>query len=257
MRKIAFVLLFLVLISVPTLAFSPRDSYLDTIVAIAWTEGGVLHVGLGNTSNSRTTVTISTTTVDSWGRPVFSNRQVNVPGRTIIQESIRPNIPGRNEELKSIRIAEGYRTITIPVQNSELLKTRNFIIEANKDIEVTMDLGFLLQSTKNSRLIIDDFYQTADGNRGPVKVSTFEGGLRYVRSSNSIEFAQPYMVLTMKSPQTNNLTTMTFSLRKTEDGYGWRDEVIDGPIFLVYGRNFRFSGSSSSTNSGNSNRVPR
>lgn len=257
MRKLTFALLVVVLFSIPALGFSPRDSYVNDVAVIAWQDGGTLHVGIGNTSNNRTTVTISTTTVDAWGRPVFANRQVTVPGRTIFEETIRPNAPGRNQTLSFIRVSDGYRSVTIPVQNSELLRTRDFIIPANTDIELSMDLGFLFQDMGSSRLIIDEFYQAADGSRGPIKVAAFEGGLRYVRFSNSIEFTQPYMVLTMKAPQITGLTTMAFSLRRTEDGYSRRDEIIDGPVFLVYGRNYRYTSSPTPTGPPESTRIPR
>lgn len=249
MRKLVFAVLALLLFVAPVSAFSPRDSYLDNVATIAWLDGQNLNVGLGNTSNNRVTVTLSTTTLDAWGRPVFSNRQVNVPARTIIVETLYPSNLGRNEKW-NLKVSEGYRSINVPVQVSDVMEIKNYIVEANSDVNVTVDLDILFQGSLGTRLVIDDYYQTADGyNRGSIRISSFEGGLRHIKSSNTIEYVQPYMILNMKAPQVTGLTMMTFSLRKTESGYGWREEEIAGPMIMVYGRNLRFSSISSNSSS--------
>ena len=61
------------------------------------------------------------------------------------------------------------------------------------------------------------------------------------------------MVLTMKTPQVSDLTTISFDMRKT-DGNGWRDEVFEGPLIMVYGRNMRYVGPSTGTGSGRTSR---
>src|SRR5690554_2982865 len=109
MRRLGIIVLLLIVTTVPVMAFSPRESYVDNIVAVAWLDGDDLNVAIGNTSNQRTTVTISTTTLDTRGRPVFSSRRVNVPGRTIMMEMISPSAPGRNQQW-NLRISEGYRS---------------------------------------------------------------------------------------------------------------------------------------------------
>ena len=116
-----------------------------------------------------------------------------------------------------------------------------YIIQANEQWDVSVDLGFLLESRDAVRLLIDDFYQVAGSNsRGRIQVKTFEGGLQYFPSRNSIEYVKPYMVLSMKAPQLNNVGVMTFSMFKVVDGYrGYQEEIV-GPTVLVYGRNLRF-----------------
>lgn len=57
---------------------------IEEIAAVAWIDGDELHVAVGNSTNRRITVTISTNTLDSRGRPVFSSRQVSIPARTIV-----------------------------------------------------------------------------------------------------------------------------------------------------------------------------
>lgn len=254
MRKFAFIILLLIVAAVPVSAFSPRDGFGDNVVAVAWLDGEDLQVAIGNTSNSRTTVTISTNTLDSRGRPVFSSRQVNVPGRTIVLETLYPSAPGRNQQW-NLRIAEGYRSTNIPVQMSDIMRPESYIVQANTHWTVNIDLDILLSDSGGTRIIVDDYYQTADGfNRDRIRIDSIGGGPTQVRGSNTIEYAKTHLVLTMKTPQITNLTTISFSIRKTDGVSSWRDELIDGPIVLVYGRNMRYAGPSTSSSSGRTSR---
>ena len=254
MRKLTIVALLLLLVVLPVSAFSPRDSYLDNNVeAIAWYDGSELNVAIANSFNGRTTVTISTPTVDAWGRQVFLSRRVDVPGRTIIQETFYPNTPRRNEEL-IVRVSEGYRSMDVPVQITGIMDPESYVVSANTHWTVAVDVDFLLHDSGRTRLVIDDYYQTSDGfNRDRIRVESLQGGLSQVRgNSNTIEYVKPSLVLTMKTPNTNNLTTMTFGIRKTDGTSSWRDEQIQGPIVMVYGRNMRYVGPS--TGSGRTSR---
>src|SRR5690625_4582699 len=98
MRRFTIIALLLIVTAVPAFAFSPRDSFINNVAAVAWLDGEDLQVAIGNSSNGRTTVTISTSTLDSRGRPVFSSRQINIPGRTIVLETLYPSAPGRNQQ---------------------------------------------------------------------------------------------------------------------------------------------------------------
>jgi hypothetical protein len=249
MRKLMIVMLLLLMVAVaPVAAFSPRDSNLSTnVTAIAWSDGNELSVAVANTSNTRTTVTISTPTVDSRGRQVFSSQRVDVPGRTIIQETLYPSVPRWNEQI-IVRLSEGYRSADIPVQITTIMDADSYILQANTHWKVVVDLEPLLQDPSRTKLVVDDYYQTADGyNQERIKIESLVGGLSQGRgNSNTIEYVKPSMVLTMKTPQVSMLTTMTFSIRKT-DGSNWRDEVFEGPLVMVYGRNMRFGGSGSSS----------
>ena len=246
MRRLAITVLLLIIVAVPVGAFSLRDSYVGNVVAIAWLEGNDINVAIGNTSNSRTTVTISTSTLDSWGWPVFSNRQVSVPGRTIVLETLYPSAPGRNQQW-NLRIGEGYRSSNIPVQTSDVVQPESYVVQANTQWNATVNLDFLLKDASRARLIIDEYYQTSDGvARDRIRIESLGGGPSQVRGSNTIEFEKPYLVLRMKTPQVTGLTAMTFGLRKVDGTSSWRDEQIDGPIILVYGRNMRYAGATSS-----------
>lgn len=248
MRKFTLVVLLLMVAVAPVAAFSPRESNLSTnVTAIAWSDGNELSVAVANTGNARTTVTISTPTVDSRGRQVFSSQRIDVPGRTIIQETFYPSVPRWNEQI-IVRLSEGYRSADIPVQTTNGMNPESYVVPANTHWTVTVDLEFLLQDSGRTRLVVDDYYQTADGfNQDRIRIQTLQGGLSQVRgNSNTIEYVKPSMVLSMKTPQVIGLTTMTFGIRKT-DGSSWRDEYFEGPLVMVYGRNMRMGASGSSS----------
>jgi len=253
MRKLTIIALLLLIVVVQVSAFSPRDSNVsNNLTAIAWSNGDELSVAIANSGVSRATVTISTPTVDARGRQVFSSQRVDVPGQTIIEEKFYPSTPRRNEQIV-VSVSEGYRSTDIPVQSVTIMDADSYIVPANTHWTVTVDLDFLLQDSGRTRLVVDDYYQTADGfNQDRIRIESLTGGLSQVRgNSNTIEYARPSMVLTMKTPQVTGLTTMTFGIRKT-DGSSWRDEYFQGPLVLVYGRNMRYTGSS-----GGSGRVSR
>lgn len=248
MRKLAIIALLLIVIVTPVAAFSPRDSYVSTnVAAIAWSDGNELSVAVANSGNTRITVTISTPTVDSRGRQVFSSLRVDVPGRTIIQETFYPSIPRWNEDIV-VRVSEGYRSADIRVQITTIMDPDSYIVPENTHWKVTVDLEPLLQDPSRTRLVVDDYYQTADGySQDRIRIESLVGGLSQVRgNTNTIEYVKPSMVLTMKTPQVSMVTTMTFDIRKT-GGSSWRDEIFEGPLVMVYGRNMRFGGSGSSS----------
>ncbi len=254
MRKFCIFLLLFSLIAAPAVAFSPRDGYYDAVIGIAWMEGRTLQVALGNPANTRTTVTISTPTLDPWGRPVFTSRRVTVPGRTIIQESFTPATPRRGEKV-GVEVTEGYRILQIEVQQSEILDIENYIVPAGREWETSADLSFLLDSADGTRFVIDDYYRTDEGYyRGAITLNVVEGGLRQMRFSNTIEFVRPRVVVKLDTPALTGLTTLTFNMWKTGGGYGWREEQIPGPTILIYGRNIRFDTSSPSS-TGDSGRI--
>ena len=240
MRKIVLVVLVVVLLSVPVMA-APRDAYLGDLAVVSWLEQDTVMVAIANESSSRKSVTVSTDTWDSRWRPVFSDRTVLVPARTIIVEAFTLSSYWRGDPV-SIEISEWSRSITVEAQMSDIMQPTAYVIRANDEWEVKVDLAFLMDSREPVRLVIDDFYQVAgSGSRGRIQVKKFEGGLEYFPSRNSIEFVKPYMVLSMKAPQLNNVGVMTFSMFRVVDTYrGYQEEII-GPTVLVYGRNLRFT----------------
>lgn len=246
MRKLTIIALLLLVVVLPVSAFSPRDSNLTTnLKVVAWYDGTELSVAIANTGTARTTVTVSTPTLDSRGRAVFSSQRIDIAGQTVVEERLYPSTPRRNEEI-IVRVAESYRSIDVPAQTTGIMDVDSYVVPANTNWTVGVDLDFLLQDAGRTRLIVDDYYQTEDGyNQDRIRIESLRGGLSQVRgNSNTIEYVRPSMVLTMKTPQTPLVTTLTFGIRRT-DGSSWRDEYFQGPVIMVYGRSMRYSGPSS------------
>ena len=242
MRNVILALLLVVLITVPALAIEPKVAYLSDITSIAWMDGEELNVALANTSGTRSVITISTDTWDSRWRPVFSDRTVTVPGRTIVIVSIKPSEPRRGESI-NVKISEYRRSVEVPVQTASIFGTKQYVVPANSNISFTVDLGVMFTLPRPDRLTVDSHYEVLGSRgRGPIKVESFEGGLKYVPSRNSIEYTDPSMVLSMRTPQTNGLEVITFSISKAfTSGFRRYEEEVPGPTLLVYGRNLRFT----------------
>src|SRR5690606_36691734 len=115
--------------------------------------GDELNVAVGNSSNRRFTVTISTGTMDMRGRPVFASRQVSVPAKTIVQETFYPNPPRRNEEI-DVRVAEGFRGFLVPVQQAGVCQLDSYVVPANTHWTVMVDLASLLDNPGRTRIVI-------------------------------------------------------------------------------------------------------
>lgn len=240
MRKLLTSLLVILLVTVPISA-APKDAYLGDVAVVSWLERDTVMVVLANESPNSIAVTISTNIWDSRWRPIFTERTVTVPGRSIVQEAFYLNTSWNNEPL-TIRVSQRNYAITVDVQMPDVFRPTSYVVRANEQIEVEVDLSLLLGRQEQGRLTVDDFAQVYGSNsREPIKVKSVEGGFKYVPSRNSIEYVRPWMLLTMKAPQLNSTGVMTFSLFKETDGYrGYREEV-QGPTILVYGRNLRFA----------------
>lgn len=240
MRKLFISLLVVLLVTVPISA-APKDAYLGDVAVVSWLEKDTVLVVLANESPNSVAVTISTNIWDSRWRPIFTERTVTVPGRSIVQEAFVLNSSWKNEPL-TIRVSQRNYAITVDVQMPDIFKPSSYVVRANEEVEIDVDLALLLESQGQARLVVDEFYQAYGANgRGPIRIKSVEGGFKYVPSRNSIEYVRPWMLLTMKAPQLNSTGLMTFSLYKETDGYrGYREE-IQGPTILVYGRNLRFA----------------
>lgn len=246
MRKLLISLLVILLVTVPISA-APKDVYLGDVAVVSWLERDTVLVVLANESPNSVAVTISTNIWDSRWRPVFTERTVTVPGRSIVQEAFHLNSSWNNEPL-TIRVSQRNYAITVDVQIPDVFKPTSYVVRANEQIEVEVDLAFLLQPQSQGRLVVDDFAQVYGTNsREPIKIKSVEGGFKYASARNTIEYVQPWMLLTMKAPQLNGTGVMTFSLFKETDVYrGYREETW-GPTILVYGKNLRFAESTHET----------
>ena len=212
---------------------------------------GAYRVLLANSSNTRTTVTVSTNTVDSWAGRCFS-RQVSIQRHTIVLEPSTRELTGSDD----VGFAGGFRGFKVPVQNGDIFQPDSYIVAANTQLNVRVNLDNLLDSSGQTRLVVDDYYTTQGGAQDDrIRIESIGGGLTQVRGTNTIEYVKPYMVLRMKTPNIAGLTTLTFGMRKSEGPSNWWQERIEGPTILVYGRNMRFLGTSPYDD--NSGRVAR
>lgn len=244
-------LILLILIFTSTQGFA-QSAQLGSTVFVAWRDGEDLFVAIGNDTGSRKNITILVENRDDRWRPTYDERQVTVPPDSLLIESFSSSVVRRGSNL-ILTAREGSRSVEIPIQVMNGYGNRNFIIEANSVWEGTLDLEFLL-SNDNPRLLLDDFYTViGSGSRGRIQVKTLEGGLKYSSSNNSIEFGKPYAVLSMRAPNINGISLMTFNTYKVTDAYRGQRERIAGPVIMVYGRNVRFI---DNTNTSNRNSRP-
>jgi hypothetical protein len=195
MRKFIVVLL-LVLLSAGSAAAWDEFGFSGNIYGVAWLDGTKLIVALGNTSNNRINVSISTSVTDAWQWPVFPTRQISIPARTIVQEVFFPSTPGWGQKLSSVRITEGYRSFNVPIQEPGIFKAETYVVPANTNLTVTVDLDQLLDAFGKTRIVVDDYYTTSDGrNQDRVRIDSVGGGPTQVRGTNTIEFTNPHLVL--------------------------------------------------------------
>lgn len=240
MRKYWLIFVITLILLVP-IQVAHGNGYLGDVAAVSWLDRDAVIVVLANESSSSSVVTVSTNIWDSRWRPIFTERTITVPARSLVQEVFYLNEPLSNEPL-TIRLSQRNRATTLNVQTSDLFKPTAYVVQANENISVEVDLSRFLTERENLRLMVDEYYRVNGSNtKGAVEIKKLEGGLRS-GARNSIEFVQPLLELSMRAPQLNGVAILTFNMKKGQTDYGWgRGEDIQGPSILVYGRNLRFS----------------
>ncbi|NLJ80033.1 MAG: hypothetical protein GX335_03300 [Firmicutes bacterium] len=240
MKRIFLGLLIVSLLAVPVLA-APSGDRLGDLSVVTWLEKNEVIVALANESNSSQAVSIRTDTIDSRWRPVFAERTVNVPGRSVIFETFSLSSFWKNEPIR-IEVGHWYQYVELEVQTTEILVPSNFVLRSGEELEVDVNLLSLFEGLEGTRLIIDESYQMLNSiTKGPIRVRTLEGGFEYFPFRNSVEYVRPRLLLSMMTPQLNNVGILSFKLVKIVDGYRGYREVINGPAVLVFGRNLRFA----------------
>lgn len=246
MRNFKFtqVILFLMtilMIATPGFA-SLRDAYVGDLLVVAWLEDQMVKVALANDSFSRKTITIASAGWDQRRQPYFFERTIVVPARTVVIEGFRLSSNWRGEPLE-VEVSAWERRAVVEVQTSEVFKPRSYVVRAQEELDVQVDLGFLLNDLGTPRLIVDEQYRGwAKGEAGPIQVKSVEGGFKRGQLRNSIEFVNPTMLLSLRAPAPRGESTViSFNLYKQQEGGHWnyyRDEV-PGPTILVYSRNLQ------------------
>lgn len=252
MRKsnllILLILVCLVLsVTSPSLA-SMRDSYLGDVAMVAWLDGLTVKVALANESNTRKSITIASQGWDQRWRPFFLERTILVPARSVTIESFNLVSSWRGEPL-AVAASTWDRAAVVPVQTSEIFKPDFYVVRAQTDLDVAVDLNFLLTDNKPMSLTVDDQYQVLSSfgfspqDRDRIQVRSVDGGFKYVPSRNRVEFYRPKMILSMRTPSARSeVMLLTFSIFKQEEGEYWSPfkYEVPGPTILIYGRNLVF-----------------
>lgn len=240
MKKLFLGLLTVFLLAVPALA-APSGARFGDLAVVAWLETNEVRVALANESNSSQFVLIRAVTTDSRWRPVFAERSVSVPARSVILETLPLSLSWKNDPL-FIEVGPWYQYVELEVQTTEIMNPSAYIVKSGQELDVDVDLLFLLEGPEKTRLVIDDYYQMINSiTRGPIWVRSVEGGFKYFPARRSVEYVQPQLLLSMQAPQLNNAGILTFKLVKMVEGFRGYRETIAGPTVLVYGRNLRFT----------------
>lgn len=220
-----------------------RDAYVGDVAIVAWLDGDLVKVALANESATRKSITISSQGWDQRWRPFFLERTVVVPAQSIIIEAFTLSSTWRGEALV-VEASAWDRKAVVEVQTAEIFKMRDYVVRAQDEVNITVDLAFLLKEEKIADLIVDEYYQgLGKSDIGQIQVRSVEGGFRYSASRRRLEYSNPEMFLSMRAPAPRGeVTVFTFNLYKQQDDAYWNyyQNAIPGPTILVYGRNLLF-----------------
>lgn len=241
------VTLFVVLVVAGPAAAATRDGWLGDVAVVAWLEDETLKVALANGGSSRMTVTLASEGWDQRWRPFFLDRTIVVPARTVVIEAFNLSADWRGEPL-AVRVSAWNREAVVEVQTSQVFSPNSYVVRAQEEVRVFVDLGFLSRERENTYLVVDEVYRGfSQGDVGEIAVSSVEGGYFYSPARRRVEWLDPYMVLTMLAPRPQNgVTTFSFSLYKVQDDpyQGYAEEEIAGPTILVYDRHWAYQDNS-------------
>ena len=237
-RIVSLVLLLLLLAAVPAAALESRDiqNYNTTPMALAWRTGDTIYVAIVNEYTSRELHRIEI--YDIQRRSALAKREVIVPGKSILIEAFEArDLKSTRFPIEEVTIYTGYYGRTIKIQDGDLFAVNDYLVPANTSIRVDVDIAGIRGAAASGRLVVDDkFYLVNQRIDGRITVN-YEPGIDYVHS-NIIEYRPPTLTLTMRTPSVRNVDLLSFNIRHRPSG-DWRDELIVGPVIIVYGREYR------------------
>lgn len=244
---LSIIVCLLLFVTSPSLA-SMWDSYLGDVAIVAWLEGQTVKVALANESNSRKSITIASQGWDQRWRPFFLERTVVVPARSVTVEAFNLISTWKGEPLAVEATAWDRRSV-VEVQTQEIFKPSSYVVRSQSDVEVLVNLSFLMDEKDTMSLIVDEYYQALSSqglsyqDQGRIQVRSVDGGFQYFPNRNRVEFISPKMVLSMRAPAPRSeVMVLGFNLYKQDETNYWnpsRSEV-PGPTILVYGRNLAY-----------------
>ncbi|MDI9465481.1 hypothetical protein [Candidatus Darwinibacter acetoxidans] len=220
-----------------------RDGWLGDVAVVAWLEEETVKVALANGGRSRVTITLSPEGWDQRWRPFFSDRTIVVPARTVVIEAFHLNSTWRGEPL-AVRLNAWDRTAVVDVQTSEIFRPQAYVVRAQDEVQVFVDLGFLAAERGGAYLVVDEnYWGFGEGDVGEIAVDSVEGGFFFSPVRRRVEWMDPYMVLSMRAPRAQRgVTTFTFNLYKVQERPEQRylEEEVAGPTILVYDRSMAY-----------------
>ena len=138
---------------------------------------------------------------------------------------VLPQHPRLGEKLTSVRISEGFRSSSVPVQEPGIFKLDSYVVPANTNLTISVELDRLLDDSGRTRIVVDDYYTTSDGYGQIASALTLWAAAPPRTGSNAIEYVKPFLVLKTKAPNIPTLTTFTFGLNK-----GQQLQLVAGEI---------------------------
>lgn len=216
-----------------------RDAFVGDVLVVAWLEDQTIKVALANDSFSRKSITISSAELDYRWQPYFPDRTIVVPARTVVIEGFRLNSNWEGGPVK-VELSAWERKAVITAQTSEVFKPSSYVVRAQEDLDIRVDLSFLLEGSNALQLTVDEHYRGwAGGESGPIQIKLVEGGFKRGQYRNTVEFISPSMQLSLRSPiPRGESTVISFNVYKQREGAGWNyyREEVTGPTILVYNR---------------------
>jgi len=232
-------IVFLVLVmSLPAMAIESRDldDYAASPIALAWRVEDTIYVAIVNEFSSRDLYRIEI--YDTQRRSALASREVIVPDKSILIESFESrDLKYTPFPIEAVTIYRGYYGRAIKIQDQSMFSVQDYLVPANTSFPVEVDLYGIQRTTPSGRIIVDDDFRMYYGRTGGRIAVTYEPGIDYYHS-NIIEYRPPKLTLTMRAPYIRDVDLLSFEIRHRPTG-SWREEVVQGPVFIVYGRDYK------------------
>ncbi len=236
MKKFVLSVLIALLLTSPVLAFTPKEYVSDRIMAVSWLTNDTVYVAIANNTLSRNTYTIET--YEANRRNPVDRQSVVIPSRSVLIEAfpLRANQLRQEWPIQEVVVADRYNSVTITVQYDKYLSVKDYVMRANTNINIDVDLLAITRNTSYGQLLVDDEYSINSGGRGRITIGAFEGGYTVSHGRNRVEYRPPYMQLSMRAPFMQGVGILTFGMMHLIDGPGNNfREYIQGPQIMVYG----------------------
>ncbi len=242
-------------------AFSRDDFGRHDSAAVAWLEGDEIFIAVANPSSTRQRITIEPMRDSRRGSDAFSSFTINVPGRTVVLESVRVSTSGRSwrddhpvhdahprwgtqpgdvEEVTYVGIDGGrLGRYLVPVQIMDpALPVQRYVVFSDDLIEFELDLDGVMAGEPLHRLVVGDYRVLGTRLTGAVRVVSVEGGFRLNESRLEVTLGKPLASLRFWAPEIRESRVLTFDLTHVDARD--RRQTYAGPMILIVGSSHSF-----------------